>query len=107
MAILASAVVMIDDFLMGSESDDSDDDDADMLAAVLSTSKIRRSVVPKVVGFVENIVPNYSDGDFRADFRFLFILLYNNNLIGNCACIVNIFFNAFTELFAYDISTFK
>lgn len=73
---VACAFLIIDDFLMESDDSDEDDSENDILVTLLATAKIRRSLVPKVVGFVEEVVTAYSDVDFRADFR-----LFNNRAI--------------------------
>ena len=53
------------------ESDSEDDVIEDDLPIILrAIAGIRRAAVPKVYGFVEEIIPNYNNVDFRADFRY-------------------------------------
>ena len=40
-----------------------------MFAAALDTLNTRRAQALKVYGFVENVVPSYSELDFKKDFR--------------------------------------
>ena len=40
-----------------------------MFPAALDTLYIRRAQAPKVYGFVENVIPNYSELDLKKDFR--------------------------------------
>ena len=53
------------------ESEDESEDEGIPLPIMilLGDQAIRRENVPKVQGFVENTLPNYTDVDFRADFR--------------------------------------
>lgn len=64
--VSAAAIVMLADELMRSEEED-EDDDTPLIAIALTG--IRRSMVPKVKGFVEIVIPSYWSSDFRKDFR--------------------------------------
>ena len=60
-----------------------DDEDTFPSIAVALTTR-RREHVPKVIGFVEDVVPNYSNADFRSDFRIgapIFDILLGMNAI--------------------------
>ena len=67
MAANASSLYIVNWFM--DDCNEWDDTTDDILIFSVLSSKIRRQHVPKVIGFVENIIPRYSDRDFRSDFR--------------------------------------
>jgi predicted DNA-binding protein YlxM (UPF0122 family) len=61
--------VIIDEILDDEEELAHYDDSEDTLPLMYALFKFRRGHVPKVIGFAENVVPQYWNIDFKRDFR--------------------------------------
>lgn len=67
--LVGLALQLVGDVLFFSSSEDSEDDDHDFeLAVPFVTAK---NTIPRMENYVEKIVPQFDDGQFKSHFRFL------------------------------------
>jgi len=71
--LVGLALQLVGDMLFFSSSEESEDDDHDFELAVLFVNT--KNAIPRMENYVEKIVPQFDDGQFKSHFRFLLIIV--------------------------------
>lgn len=75
--LVIMAIQQCCDIIFSSSSDDSEDDSYEYVAQCLET----KTAIPRLQNYVETIVPQFNDGQFKSHFRLEGFYIFNNIIV--------------------------